>query len=226
MTLLLIDKQDSSEQIRDRIATILKAESIRQVQLAVDAGRTDSTNWDMKVYVERANPWNEFIDNKKDQPPIINVWFSSSGTDKSASNSVDRQKWNGTFNIDCYGHGVAQATTEGHLAGDKLAALTSQRAVRLCRNILMSQENLYLGYPSDPQRFVWHRWVSAITSFQPSLDGDQANQVLGSRLVLNVEYNELAPEHEDFNTIEYVSIAVDNDTGEVLAEADFDYLNT
>lgn len=217
---VLIDKLDNAELIRNQIAAILKAEAISQRALAVTAGKADPDEWNFRVFVERANPWEEWRDKTTAQLPIINVWWDSSTFDQSASNVVSRQKATGTFNIDCYGHGIAaNAAGADHVPGDRQAALVAQRAVRLVRNILMASENTYL----QMQGVVWKRFPQAINLFQPQQDDQNVVQCLGARLALMVEFNEFAPEGPE-EVLEYLAIdAYHTPDGELLFEVDIDY---
>ena len=141
----LIDKQDSFEIVRDQIAAILKLESANQQVLADTAGKNPA-DWDMRVFVERSNPWEQFLDEEsKDRSPLINVWFDTSTFPQGRGNTVERQNSESIFNIDCYGYGRSTDNPEGgHEPGDLLAALEAQKAVRLARNIIMAAEYTYL----------------------------------------------------------------------------------
>lgn len=217
----LIDKEDNFEIIRDQIAAILTTEQASQQALAVTAGE-DPNDWKLRIYSERSNPFESFLNDSPvtDTSPIVNVWFDSSNFDPKASNVSERQKTDGTFNIDCYGYGVAQdVAAGGHKPGDKEAALEAQRAVRLVRNILMAAEYTYLGLRGT----VWGRWPQSITVFQPQIDARQVQKVIGARIALNVVYNELSPQVTG-EAAELVSTQTTRaDDGEILINADFQY---
>lgn len=223
----LIVKYDNSERVRDLIASILAVEIANQQNLAQQAGR-DPREWQLKIYKERANPWAEFLDpDTKDQlnnPPIVNVCMERTSITENSSNQIERQKYTGTFNIDCYGLGVS--TDEfggGHVAGDGKASLEAQRAARLVRNILMASQYTYLGNPPAPARFVWRRWVDSITIFQPQLDNREVQHVVAARIAFQVDFNEFSPQYVA-ETLDILHATVtDAQTGEVLVTAEYDY---
>lgn len=220
MALDLIDKQDTFEIIRDQIAQLLADEVVNQMALATTAGK-DAALWDLKIYTERSNPWEQFLNDPTKITPIVNVWFENESFDKAKSNVIERQTGTGVFNIDCYGFAVSEDDAGGgFLPGDREAAFTAQRAVRLVRNILMAAENTYLQLPRGT---AWDRIPQAITIFQPALGGNQAQQVVGARLAFNVSYNEFSPQTAG-EILELVSIDVKRaEDGEILAEADYTY---
>ncbi len=215
----LIDKQDSFEIIRDQIAAILADETASQMALATAAAK-EPLDWKMRIFTERSNPWETWLNNQADKSPIINVWYDNSSFDPSSSNIVERQATEGVFNIDCYGYGVSSDDgATGHNPGDKEAALAVQKALRLVRNILMAAEYTYLGL----RGLVWQRWPQSISVFQPPIDGRQTQQVVGARLAFRVKFNEFSPQF-DLNTLQLVSINVlRTEDGEIVAEADYDY---
>lgn len=105
----LIDKQDTVEIIRDQIAAILALETTAQQALATAAAK-DPDLWKLRIYQERANPWENLPSKTDDRSPVVNVWWDSSTFDMSASNIVERQKSSATINIDCYGYGISATT--------------------------------------------------------------------------------------------------------------------
>lgn len=221
MTLELIDKQDNFEIIRDQIAAILLTEIISQIALATTAGKPNPDDWKLRIFTERANPWEQFLQAPVvDTSPLVNVWYDNSNFDENSSNTFERQKAVGIFNIDCYGYGIsADDGGSGHTPGDKAAALEVQKALRLCRNILMAAEYAYLGM----RGLVWKRWPQSVTVFQPQQDGQTVQRVIGARLALQVEFNEFSPQvaGED---LEFISIDVIRaEDGEIVLEADYDY---
>ena len=219
MTLPLIDKQDNFEVIRDQIAAIITTETANQQILALAAAKNPDL-WKLRVFAERANPWEQFLNTQDDKSPIVNVWYDNSSFDGAASNVVERQKAEGVFNIDCIGFGVSENNPAGgHTPGDKDAALTSQRALRLVRNILMSAEYTYLGL----RGLVWQRMPQSVTSFQPQLGDQGAQQIVGTRLALRVAFNEFSPQYTP-ETLELLSIDVlRTEDGQIVLEADYEY---
>jgi len=216
----LINKRDNFEVIRDEIAAILVLESANQQELAAADPSKDSNDWKLRVFTERSNPWEQFLNKQDDKSPLVNVWYDNSNFDPTASNAVERQKSETVFNIDCYGYGVSSdVPAGGHKAGDQEAALTVQRAVKLVRNILMAGEYTYLGLRGT----VWSRWPQSITVFQPEIEGRQIQQVVGARLALRVEFNEFSPQVQAVE-LELVSVDVKRaEDGEIVAEADYEY---
>jgi hypothetical protein len=184
----LLDKVDNVEVVRDQIAAILKIELANQ---AVLSGKEQP-----RVFVERASPWGMFLEGAATAAPIINVWFDTESFDGKSSNIVERQTAEGTFNVDCYGYGVSiddgeiGSTTGGHSPGDQTAAFECQRALRLCRNILMAGPYTYLGL----RGLVGKRWPQTISMFQPAQDNRQAQHVVAGRLALQVTFNEFSPQ--------------------------------
>jgi hypothetical protein len=220
MTLELIDKQDNFEIIRDQIAAILTIESASQVALATTAGKPNPDDWRLRVFAERSNPWEQYLNDPTDVSPLVNVWYDNSSFDGGASNVMERQKATGIFNIDCYGYGVAGTDGgTGHLPGDREAAFVVQRAVRLVRNILMAAEYTYLSL----RGLVWQRWPQSVTVFQPQLDGNTVQQIVGARIALAVQFNELSPQVAA-EILELLSVDVFRaEDGSLYVEADYDY---
>lgn len=216
---VLIDKQDNFEIIRDQIAAILVLESASQQALAVLAAK-DPDDWKLRVFTERSNPWELFQGEGAEQTPIINIWYGSSNFDKKSSNAVERQHSNSVFNIDLYALGVSRdVPAGGHIPGDEDAAIRVQAAIKLVRNILMASNYTYL----ELRGLVWGRWPQSINVFQPQIEGKQAQQVIGARIVLDVDFNEFSPQYVP-ETLEHVAIDVKRtEDGEIVLEADYDY---
>jgi hypothetical protein len=152
--LSLITDRDNCEVVRDRIAEILLIEVASQKALAAAADPLqDPDDWDLRVFTERTNPWDEFLpcdgdeEHQSTATPIVNVWFDTSQFDSRSSDTVERQKATVVYNIDCYGYGVSSDGDVDHDAGDARAALEAQRAMRLVRKILMAGSYIYLGLP-------------------------------------------------------------------------------
>lgn len=216
---ILIDKQDNSEIIRDQIAAILVAEVASQQVLASIAA-LDPDDWKLRIYTERSNPWEQWLNNQDDISPIVNIWVDNSNFDKSASNVMERQKSETTFNIDCYGVGISSDNPlSGHNPGDKEAAFEVQRVVRLVRNILMAAEYTYLGM----RGLVWSRWPQSINPFQVQIDNRAIQHIQAARIAFNVEFNEFSPQVEE-ETLEFLSIDIKRtEDGQIVLETDYDY---
>lgn len=216
----LIDKQDNFEIIRGQIAAILVTEVANQMSLAVAAAK-DPDLWKLRVFLERSNPFEQFLnDPKADTSPIINIWVDNSQFEEKSSNIMERQKSETIYNLDCYGIGIsADLPAGGHTAGDEKAAFEVQRAVRLVRNILMASENTYLKL----RGLVWQRWPRSIEFFQPQIDGRTIQQVKGARLALRVGFNEFSPQYVPEN-LELLTTEIKRaEDGQVVIEADYEY---
>jgi len=215
----LINKVDNFELVRDQIAAILVAEIANQQTLAADAGLPPES-WKLRVFTERSNPWEQFLDDDEDTSPLVNVWYDRSNFPQGKSNAIERQASETTYNIDCYGCGRSKDLPPGgHTPGDQDAAFEAQRALRLVRNIIMAAEYTYLGM----RGLVWQRWPQSATVFQPQQDGHQAQQIVGARIALRVIFNEFSPQVEPV-TLEFLSIdVIRKEDGEIVLEADYDY---
>ena len=215
----LIDKQDTCEVIRDQIANILALETTSQQNLAREADKSPD-DWAFRVFVERSNPWEEWLNSVDNPSPLVSVWYDRSTFEPGKSNIVERQGTTGTFNIDCYGLGVATDNPYGgHLPGDRSAAFAAQRALRLVRNILMAAENTYLGL----QGLVWQRFPQSSSMMQVQFDGGREIQVVAARLTLAVAFNEFSPQATPVN-IEELSVGVLRaEDGEILVDAEYAY---
>lgn len=215
----LIDKQDNFEVVRDQIAAILTTEVASQMQLATDGGK-DPDDWKLRIFSERSNPWEQWLNEQTDASPIVNIWYDNSSFDASKSNVVERQVSETIYNIDCYGLGISKDDGgTGHIPGDREAGFEVQRALRLVRNILMAAEYTYLGL----QGLVWQRWPQSVTVFQPQLDGRQMQRVVGARLALRVAFNEFSPQVVP-EILELVTVDVlRTEDGEIVLKADYEY---
>ena len=215
----LIDKQDTVEIVRDQIAAILALEVASQMALATTAGK-DPDDFKLRIFSERSNPWEQFLNDQTDDSPLVNVWWDNSNFDLKASNIVERQKSETIYNIDCYGFASSKDNPSGgHLPGDREAAFKAHRAIRLVRNILMAAEYTYL----DLRGTVWRRWIQSITIFQPQQDSNTMQQIVGARLAFRVEFNEFSPQIPT-EILELLSVDVKRtEDGQIVLEADYDY---
>jgi hypothetical protein len=180
----LLATPDNVEVVRDQIAAILRVEIDRQGEL----GLTPVP----RVFVERSNPWGALVESPPNETPIINVWFDTATFDGMASNISERQRCDGTFNVDVYAFAASSETEAGHAPGDEAAAFTCMRVLRLVRQILMSGHYVYLGLKG----LVWKRWPQTIGIFQPPIDARNAHHVVAGRLALAVQFNEFSPQVE------------------------------
>jgi hypothetical protein len=215
----LIDKQDNFEIVRDQIAGILETEQLNQQQLAIDGGK-DPDNWRLNVYLERSNPWEQWLRNNdvEDTAPIVNVWVDNSSMPGNRGDTVQTQGHDVTYNIDCYGYGVSKDDANGgHVAGDKVSALEAQRAIRLVRNILFASLNTYLQL----RGLVTERKAQSFTFFQAAQDTQPTQNVQAARLSLVVKMIETSPEitGETLESI-YTQVKRASD-GKVVIEAEY-----
>lgn len=222
----LIDKNDTFELVRDKVALILAEESAEQVVLAQTAGKPNPNDWKLRVRTERSNPW-EFLRTDSgraptDRSPVVNVWFDTSNIDLRASQTIDRQQMEATFNIDVYGMGFTEVLDAGagQIPGDEAASLEAQRAARLVRNIIMADSYPTLGF-DRALGLVGQRHISQIQSFQPEFNNQNARQLAAVRLSLQVKLAEFGPQTPAVVLEEINSIVRDED-GVILIDALFE----
>lgn len=224
LILNLIDKLDTFEIVRDKVGLILAEESAAQQQLAIDGGK-DPALWELRVFLERSNPW-EFLRTDDggvplNTSPVVSVWFDSSNLDARASQTIDRQQMEVTINIDVYGIGATEILPggAGHIPGDENAALEVQRGARLVRNILMADSYVTLGI-ARALGLIGQRQISTIQAFQPEFGNQNAQQLAGLRLSLQVKVSELAPQTEAV-ILEEINTIVKDENGQILIDATF-----
>jgi len=212
----LIDKLDTFEIVRDQIAQILADEIAEQQVLAIAAAK-DPELWNLSIFTERWSPWERFRDDKT-EVPVVNVWYDRSSFQQAASNVVERQQVEGTFNIDMVAQGVAKSDgAAGQIAGDEAAAFNVQRATRLVRNILMASQFTYL----DLRPVVGRRWVQTVESFQPAQGEQAVPRISAMRLTLAVVFDEFNPQFTP-ETLEEVGVTIKRGLdGSVLAKQEF-----
>lgn len=220
----LIDKQDSFELVRDQIAAILAIEEAQQRVYAAAAAE-DPELWRLNVFIERSNPWEQFLDCPAEEgtwpaaryAPLVCVWFDSSSFPRSAGNTISWQQVDGTFNVDIYGVGYSETNGSGHLAGDKAAALNAHRGARLARNILMAGQYTNLALPT----IVGARWVESLQSFQPQFEQRPTQHVVAMRLALSVRFTEYAPEYQGVAIETLIAQVEREDSGYVYFNAEY-----
>lgn len=222
----LIDKNDTFEVVRDQIAYILKTNVEEQKVLAA-AALKDPADWDLRIFLERSNPFEEFLqDNPASTSPIVNIWYDTQGFDRRKGNVVSRQQSDTTFNIDVYGYGVSASDGgTGQTVGDKTSALEAQRGVRLVRNILMADINTYLQLPRgnvEGGGFAG-RWIDNIQSFQPEIDERPVANVRALRISFSTSFNEFSPQ-QVYEILETIGLSVyRKETGEVYFTKEIDF---
>lgn len=212
----LVDKLDTFEIVRNKIAQILANESASQQQLAVDAGK-DPNLWRLEVFEERSVPWDD--DTYGPDDLVVNVWFDNATVSEGSSNTVECQTMRGTFNVDIVGFGESQGDGNGQLSGDEVAARNAQRGIRLVRNFLMASQYTYL----ELRNVVGERMPQDVQSFQPQQNNRAGVKVVGARLALAVRYLEFSPQYEG-PLLSLVSTQVTRRSdGKVVAEVDINY---
>lgn len=205
----LFGTQDNVELVRDQIAAILKLELVRQGELGLAPVP--------RVFVERSSPWGAAIEEPAREEPIVNVWFDTESFDGAASNSIERQKSDATFNVDVYAFAPSRETGPGHTPADEAAALACQKTMRVVRRILMSGQYTWLGL----RGLVWRRWPQTLGMFQPQIDQRSARRVIAARLALLVSFNEFSPQVVG-ETLETLTVEVKRaETGEVYLLAQY-----
>lgn len=192
----LIDKLDNKSIVRDQIAGLLVLESKEQQDLALAAGK-DPRRWKLDVYMERSNPWGDYIDAIDDveqAPRVVNISFDRMVYDGAKSSVVDMQQGTATYNIDCFGYGKSRSDHQqyGHISGDLDARNAAERTLMLARNILMSAHYVYLGLKGT----VTRRWPEIEEAQDIPVGEPNAVHVAVARLRLEVDFPEYAPQVE------------------------------
>lgn len=218
----LIDKKDTFEVVRDLVAQILADESASQQALATADGK-DPKDWELRVFTERSNPWDDFQKDDPDTAPIVNVWYDGSTFNLNQSNVIEQQTGECTINVDVYAYGVSEKDPSGgHFCGDEVAALESQRATRLVRNIMMSSYYTRLGI-AIPQNIIGRRWLKSINPFQPVQGQQYVQNVIAVRLEFGIDVTEFSPQYEGVN-IETIAVDIERaEDGSVIAQAQYNY---
>jgi hypothetical protein len=218
----LIDKTDGFELINNQIAQILADEVANQQILAGNAGK-DPSLWKIRVFSDQFHNWEQYQTPElmSDKSPIVNVWFDSSSSKKSASNRMERQVTTGRYNLDLIAWGGAtQNNTSDYVASKNL-----KRAIRLIRNIIMAGEYTYLLDKATPRELVSGRWLEGINFYQPDQDQTNVQMVIGGRLSLSVDFVEYSPQYTP-SSLEDLYIDINRaEDGEVISQLGFDNQN-
>jgi len=217
----LINKQDSFELIRDQVAAILEIEKENQKLLS----GASAADYDFSVFIEKFHPWELLINSNGDilsDTPLINVFFDTA-SQNSGQTSLPSQThvYDGIINIDCYGAKNTEEVSEGvHLAGDELAARESQRIARLARNILAFNEY----YPKLALSGIVNFFtIKQLNSLQPNIQDRPSSNIMVTRIMLNVNYNEF-----NFSTVPatlelLVSKCTRQEDGSLYFQQNFEY---
>lgn len=216
MTIPLIDSQDGFEAIRDAMANILATESANQVALATAASKPDPDEWELKVFTERANPFELFRDDSLTNSQVVNVWYESSNTEVSTQAN---QVMTSRINIDCLAAGVCEELVDGQIPGDELAFTRVQRVARLCRRILRHPDYIQLGLPT----IVRTRDMVSRRSFQPNSPAIPTPHVAGVQLHFDIKHNEDF-DFEELSASEGALITIRREPGgAIIAQLDYDW---
>ncbi|HEY3500677.1 MAG TPA: hypothetical protein VGK73_38555 [Polyangiaceae bacterium] len=221
ITQLVGASPDVSELVSTKIAAILEAESERQQELAAAAGKKPY-DWILRVRREPADPIADFPKDGFDEKhpeyftPVVTVSFDAWTSDERGSN-LEQTKCIALYRIDCYGYAVTRAGVETQqVLGDYAASVEALRAARVVRNILMHAAYTYL----DMRGVVGRRDTKSLTQFEPESENQTAANVVGARLVLEVQFVESNPQVEG-ELLEEISVTVTeqgSDPEQTLAE--------
>jgi hypothetical protein len=213
----LIDKQDSNEIIRNKIAVILATEEANQRALATAASKNPDL-WKFAVYIERSKPWEVLTDTDGDEIgdfPLVNVSFDNDRFDNKGGSIIGMQKTTGTFYLDCYAHKTKTAS----LSGDEATSKEAERIARLVRNIIMYGDYSYLGLPG----IVTKRYIVRREKLQPDTRQEGFENIVVCRLTLDVEYEEYTTQSAGVSMDEVFGQCKLSDSSQVLFETKFDY---
>lgn len=217
----LIDKTDTFELVRDRVALIIAEESAAQQVIAAGTDGKNPDDWKLRVFIERSTPWDLFTTSEGTPPTdlsaIVNVSFDEMMVDIPSSQISLKQQYDAVINIDVLGMGVSKINTDGHSLGDESAARMAQKAARLIRNILMSDKYRTLGFDRTLD-IAGQRMVRGIKTFQAEYVNSA--YVSSLRLTLDVKLAELSASasHTILETINTITFDIN---GMVLVAADF-----
>ena len=201
----LISEPDNVEKIRNRIAGIIKGEAQNQYALALEAGESGADDFNFRVFVENARPY----DTENEAAlvsPIINIMLSKA-VPADGNARMGPQKTMATFIIDC----IAFGNDSGDEWDDKQAACRAWKAARVIRTILMSEQYAYLGL----RGVIGSRLITSIETGTPDMDSS-ALAVVTSRITLDVQFIERAIGVSG-PIIEGIDFIVDPSNGEVIA---------
>jgi hypothetical protein len=199
----LVAEPDNVEKIRDHIGGFIKGEALNQYELAQAEDRADAGDFDFKVFIENARPYE--TEEGLCEKPIINIMLSKA-VPLDGNSRIGNQKEKATFIIDC----IAYGNDEGDTWDEKAAARRAWKAARVIRRILMSEQYTYLGL----RGVVGSRVVSSIETGTPDMES-AALAVVAARITLEVQFVELS-----INTsgpiIEEIDFDIDPSSGEVI----------
>jgi hypothetical protein len=199
-----IGEPDNAEKIRDHIAAIIKGEAENQYSLALETGAADADDFNFRVFIENARPY----DTESDPPvsPIVNIMLAKT-VPAPGNPRMGPQKMQATFIVDC----IAFGNDGAEEWDDKQAACRAWKAARVLRAIIMSEQYTYLG----ARGVVGSHVITSIETGTPET-GEAALAVVTARITLEVEYMERAIGTTG-PIIENIYFTVDPSSGEVLS---------
>ncbi len=201
-----LDNPDNVEIIRDQIGGIIAIEMDNQYQLALQENDPVADDYLATVLIENDEPFNAGGDNNLF--PLINVDIErTQHASRDASTSVNYNKMQATFNVDCYQTG----NYEGKFAG-RTAAIKAWKLARCVRAILDSDVYTYLNL----RGVVCAVNVSGMQSGVPSMS-DSAVKVVVVRLTVDVTYDQDAPQTSGPG-MEIMSVVISDDNGQIIAD--------
>lgn len=199
----LLSEPDNIEKIRDRLACILKGETKNQFALADNAGARNKEDYNFKVFIENARPYDTGGEPEKN--PIVNIMLRKAEP-MDGNARAGQQKMKATFLIDC----ITFGNDSGEIWNEKAAASRAWKAVRVIRRILMSDNYAYLKW----RGIVGSRNITSIEVGVPENGGDSLTVMLG-RITFEVQFLECVAETAA-PIIEGIDFVIDPVNGEVL----------
>jgi hypothetical protein len=176
-----LSEPDNIEKLRDHIAVLVKGETENQHQLALGANAKNAEDFNFRVFVENARPYE--TENENDTPPVtpfINIMLQKAAAMESNAR-IGNQKEKATFIIDC----IAFGNEGGEEWNKKVAAARAWMAAGVIRKIIMSEQYAYLGLRGK----VGSRNILSIET-GISEEGGEAFNVITARITLEVQFIE------------------------------------
>jgi len=203
----LLSEPDNVEKIRDRLACIIKGETVNQYELAKKNLARNKEDYNIRVFVENARPYD--TGGEPIETPLVNILLQK--TEPMDGNArAGQQKLKGTFLIDCISFG----DEGGEVWNEKIAAARAWKSARIIRRILMSDNYTYLGL----RGVIGSRNILSSEAGVPDNGGD-ALSVVTVRITLAVQFIERAIDSTG-EIIEGIDFVIDPSNGEVLINKD------
>ena len=216
----LLFEADTSEKVRDALTVIL-AQNVQEQKRLCEVAGVPPEEWDVRVYQERANPLQFFMQDSDRPVAAINVWYEGSAFDISKSQKFGKQATGGAFNIDVVGYGVSQDGADStHVPGDEAAAKAAQKIAKFVRVVLDSPINKGLGLPVGA---VQRQWVASITMSEPQNNGDSAVHAIAARVRFEAAFFEFAPDAPENPICDFRVDILRASDGAILAQSRFNY---